>query len=221
MLDIEQPVPRIGRAAIDAAGFQFIPECTALCQIESLGLSQTSVTDIVLTHGDHDHAGGLADFPQAKVHVSSEELAEIERGSPRYSAEQFSHSPMWDSYSEADGDWFGLPSRRLELAIDAAVHLIWLPGHTIGHCGVAVETSSTKLLYVGDAYYLREELNDRNHPIGELATIRAEDNVARLESLDRLRKFSNDHSQSVEFFGYHDVTELPAKIPRIESFKGI
>ena len=33
--------------------------------------------DIVLTHGDPDHAGGLADFPTAAVHLSAEEHAAV------------------------------------------------------------------------------------------------------------------------------------------------
>ena len=50
-------------------------------QVQALGLTAKSVTDIVLTHGDSDHVGGLADFPEAKVHLSIEEKVEIEKNS--------------------------------------------------------------------------------------------------------------------------------------------
>ena len=39
---------------------------------------------IVLTHLDLDHAGGLADFPQATVHVSATELRALQ--APRASS---------------------------------------------------------------------------------------------------------------------------------------
>jgi len=46
---------------------------TAIGQIEMLGLDPRDVRDVVLTHLDVDHAGGLADFPEARAR-SQEEL---------------------------------------------------------------------------------------------------------------------------------------------------
>jgi len=62
-------------------------------EIERLGFRPEQVTDIVLTHGDVDHAGGLADFPHAQVHLSEEEANVIRSGNPRYIARQFAHGP--------------------------------------------------------------------------------------------------------------------------------
>jgi len=45
------------------------PEETAIRQVERLGFRAGDVRHIVMTHLDLDHAGGLPDFPQAKVHV--------------------------------------------------------------------------------------------------------------------------------------------------------
>src|SRR5687768_9555144 len=42
---------------------------TAVHQLQKLGYSPADVRHIVLTHLDFDHAGGLSDFPEAKVHV--------------------------------------------------------------------------------------------------------------------------------------------------------
>lgn len=46
---------------------------TAWEQIKALGLDPNDVRHIVLTHLDLDHAGGLSDFPQARVHLHRQE----------------------------------------------------------------------------------------------------------------------------------------------------
>src|SRR4051794_19069444 len=46
---------------------------TALAQVKGLGFSPSDVKHIVVTHLDLDHAGGLCDFPRAKVHVHARE----------------------------------------------------------------------------------------------------------------------------------------------------
>lgn len=40
-----------------------------------LGLSASSITDVVITHLHYDHAGNLADFPAARFHVQDQEMA--------------------------------------------------------------------------------------------------------------------------------------------------
>jgi glyoxylase-like metal-dependent hydrolase (beta-lactamase superfamily II) len=52
------------------AGFLFHEEDTTVRQVEKLGFRTKDVTHVVLTHCDPDHAGGLADFPHADVHVA-------------------------------------------------------------------------------------------------------------------------------------------------------
>ncbi len=42
--------------------------------------------------------------------------------------------------------------------------MVPLPGHTRGHCGVAVETSDGWLLHCGDAYDHKDELAEGRRP---------------------------------------------------------
>lgn len=205
--DIARPQERIGQPAIEAAGFQFQDALTAARQVEELGFRASDVTDIVLTHADPDHAGGLADFPQATVHVSAEEFAQLGTN-PRYSPAQFAHSPRWATYPKSDTRWFELEGRPLSLDIE--VLLVPLFGHTRGHCGVAVRQGSDWILHVGDAYYLRVELTTDDHPVSTLATLRADDNELRHQSLSQLRRLHADHGREVRMFGYHDFSEFPA-----------
>ena len=77
MLDIADPMGRIGADAVSGAGFQFLEQATAVGKLRQRGLSALGVTHIVLTHADPDHAGGLSDFPNAHVHLSVAELRNI------------------------------------------------------------------------------------------------------------------------------------------------
>lgn len=207
--DVRDPVRRVGQAAIDGAGFQFDEAQTALRQIEALGFSGEDVRHIVLTHGDPDHAGGLVDFPNAVVHLSEEELAEIGATAPRYSAAQFAHGPRWQTYGPSEELRLGLEARRLDLSPGVEAYLVPLFGHTLGHCGVAVHQADRWLLHVGDAYYLRVELTEDDHPVSRLAALRAEDDAQRRESLNAIRRLARDHAGEVELFGYHDFSEFP------------
>lgn len=207
--DIARPIERIGQPAIDAAGFQFHERLTAARQVERLGFQATDITDIVLTHGDPDHAGGLADFPTAVVHLSAEEHARLGSGHWRYSADQFAHQPRWVTHQRSTEQWFGTEARPLPLLAGTEAFLIPLFGHTLGHCGVAVRAGNRWLLHVGDAYYLRVELSADDHPVSALTTLRADDDALRRESLATLRRIARDHGAEVEMFGYHDFTEFP------------
>lgn len=207
--DIARPLERVGIPAIEAAGFQFHESLTALRQIERLGFRAGDVTDIVLTHGDRDHAGGLADFPEATVHISVEEHARLGSGHWRYSPAQFAHGPHWVLHPPSSQTWFGHEARPVTVSTGVNVLLIPLFGHTLGHCGVALQSDSHWLLHVGDAYYLRGELERDDHPVSALATHNADDNALRRASLNQLRRLVADHAAEVSMCGYHDFSEFP------------
>ncbi len=208
LLDVQQPEARIGQALIDLVGFQFDERETAIRQIEQLGFSANDVKHIVLTHGDPDHAGGLADFPNALVHISDEELANISAGSWRYLPIQFAHQPRWRAYAASNTTWFGLKARPLlDLNIAGEILLIELFGHTHGHCGVAIQQGYRWELHVGDAYYLRVELDTDDHSVSQLAAQRADSDQLRRQNIEQLRRLVRDHSDQIRMFGYHDLDE--------------
>ncbi|CAN5421712.1 MBL fold metallo-hydrolase [soil metagenome] len=210
--DVRDPVGRVGQIAIDMAGFQFQEADTAVRQLAHRSVTDSDVKHIVITHLDPDHAGGLADFPGAKVHVSNEELAAFTQGDPRYRQVQASHGPHWSTHSVNNSSWYGLAARRLELGFEAEVLLVPLFGHTAGHCGVVIGHGKRWTLHVGDAYYLRAELTEPEHPVGQLAALRAVDNEQRVSSLEHLRRLARDHGSEIHMLGYHDIQELPRSL---------
>lgn len=158
--DIEKPT-RLGRAFLLANRPALDYAEAAVTQVHRLGFTTEDVTDVVLTHMDLDHAGGLGDFPRARVHVDATELFAAERPrsfkeKPRYRKAQWSHHPTFVRHGTGGDDWFGLTEVN---AIHDEVVLVPLRGHTRGHCGVAVRRPEGGwLLHAGDSYFSQGEV---------------------------------------------------------------
>lgn len=205
--DTREPDKRIGKELVDLVGFRFNEEWTAIRQIERLGLDHKKVTDCVITHLDNDHISGLSDFPDAVVHVGTEEYENYKSGNLRYLHTPLSHTPVIKVYGQSKDQWYGFEARKIELDIETDIYFIPLFGHTYGHCGVAVRNKDKWLFYIGDAYYLKVELEDTPHPVNELVKMRADSDDLRKQTLDKIREFIGKHPE-VDTFGYHDVDEF-------------
>ncbi len=187
---------------------------TALRQVEALGFAASDVRDVVLTHLDLDHGGGLRDFPRARVHVSAEELAAATRPGKsgndrvRYPDNQWRHGPRWTPHEATGETWFGFAGVR-EARPD--VLLVPLFGHTHGHTGVAVRVGDRWLLHAGDSYFFHGEMDaDRRCPPA-LTLMQKWMQVLpgpRVANQERLRELVRDHGGSVDVFSAHDATEL-------------
>ncbi len=192
---------------------------TALRQVADLGFRPSEVRHIVATHLDLDHAGGLSDFPGAAIHVFAPELRAAlnppslrERG--RYRAAQFSGGPKWAPVEEDGETWLGFSSVRAIPGTRDEVLLIPLPGHTRGHCGVAVRTSEEWLFHCGDAYFHHSEVSAdrRGAPLGLrlFEAMTSVDGAARRANQARLRELAGRHQGEVKLICSHDPAYLAA-----------
>ncbi len=207
LLDTCYPDERIGQELVEMVGYRFDKKLTAIQQIKSLGLNPENVQDCIISHLDNDHIGGLPDFPKATVHVGYEEYENYLSGNPRYLKTPLLHEPVIKSYAKSNDQWFGFEARKVYTSLHTEILLIPLFGHTLGHCGVAIKHSDSWIFYAADAYYLRDELDNSDHPINQLAEARADDNEMRIATLDRIRKLISSHPE-IRFFGYHDIDEF-------------
>ena len=144
------------------------PENRPQAQLALLGLDSEDVTELVITHGDVDHIGGLDDFPGAAIVVSR---SEWEAGPPRYYGEVRAVGwPVDARYRLIDGD--------AELA--PGVTLLATPGHSPGHLSLLVRLPECGAVVLACDAISRE---------AELATGvngGASDNEAALGSAERL-----------------------------------
>jgi glyoxylase-like metal-dependent hydrolase (beta-lactamase superfamily II) len=195
---------------------------TALAQIAQLGYDPDDVRHIVVTHLDLDHAGGLGDFPSAKVHLHSREHAAAMtrrhfKERERYLRSHWTHGPEWEVYTEDGDTWRGLPAITRLRGLDADIGLVPMHGHTRGHSAVIVRDRDRWLVHAGDAYFHRHAVDGNGDvPIGFLAFERAtEMNAAqRRASLAALRRLRESYDD-VAMFCAHDPAEYEAMRTRV------
>lgn len=153
----------------------FDPAETAAAQLRGLGFEPSDVRDIVITHFDIDHIGGLADFPQARVHTTSAEVlgaitAPTRRERARYSGAQWAHGPHLVQHTP-DGDrWRGFAAAKVLDDIADGVVLLALPGHSRGHAAVAIDAGERWLVQAGDAFYHHAQIGPADAPAPRLLT---------------------------------------------------
>ncbi len=192
------------------------PEQTARYQIEQLGFKADDVRHIILTHLDPDHAGGMVDFPNAKIHVyEKEHCAALDPCTVmehvRYRPKMWAHNPDWQLHQFEGERWFGFESVQVLGERLQDLLLVPLHGHSRGHCGVAVPTTEGWILHCGDAYFHQDEMvvdNPRSTP--GLFLAQAIDDTSRADRLynqKRLRALKAEHPE-ITLFCSHDHSEF-------------
>jgi glyoxylase-like metal-dependent hydrolase (beta-lactamase superfamily II) len=184
-------------------------EETAFVQITKMGFNPKDVRHIIATHFDADHIGGLADFPNAKVHLLQEEWDQAQH--PRSAGEKFRYQRLrWENNQDVQtyltgGDlWQGFKRVQNLAGIDKSIFLVSLPGHTRGHAGVYIEGSSP-LFFAGDAFLQESQLTQNKEilPITLYNKLMHEDSGLAAETLQGLRNLKRNHPE-YEIICSHD-----------------
>lgn len=212
--DIATPA-RLGRRWLRQTAPRLDPAETALEQVKALGYSPNDVRHVLLTHLDRDHAGGVSDFPNAKVHVHRAEYDMAVLGKPaapegRYITEQWQHGPSWQFYGEGGENWFGFRGVRALGDREPDILMIPLAGHTPGHCGIAVRSADTWLLHAGDSYFFHGQLEAKVRmplALGYFQRKADMDRKARIANQERLRALKLGHGARVTIFNSHDPVD--------------
>ena len=187
---------------------------TAIAQIIALGLDPDDVRHLVVTHLDLDHAGGMPDFPKARVHLHSREHAAAMartnfKERERYLKAHWAHGPKWEVYTEDGDTWRGLPAVMKLRGLDADVGILPMHGHTRGHSAIIVKDRSRWLVHAGDAYFHHHAVDGAGKvPVGFRGFERAVqmDQAQRRASVAALRQLRTSY-QDVDLFCAHDPHE--------------
>ncbi len=154
--------------------------------LSDFGLVPDDITIVVNTHLHMDHCGNNRLFRNARQYVQRTEM-EYARNPDRwmrggYVKEFFQKSQF--ELMEGDG------------SITSGLRVIETPGHTPGHQSVIIEAGSKRIVYMGDACPLLENLERRD------VTGIMYDPKSELASIDRLRSVGGDYIAS------HDLLQM-------------
>ncbi|MFT2016247.1 MBL fold metallo-hydrolase [Streptomyces sp. 796.1] len=221
--DIESPELRLGKDWIEQVGPALDPAETLFARVSALGLDPRDVSDIVLTHHHRDHAGGLSDFPAARVHATGACRSAVVRGEGHTMPAQWAHGVRWAPPPTAAPAWRGRDSWTLD-GLPASIRLVALSGHSPGHAGVLIEDTGggddagswesvggRELLHVGDAIYHHAQLACAAPPAVEaFAAAVQHDATARLKTERLLADLADEGA--VRLLTSHD----PAPVQRPE-----
>lgn len=220
MRDMLHPWPRLPAMNALMLRPRLDPERTMLRQLRRLGIAPRDVRHIVMTHLDFDHAGGLIDFPEARVHLMASEAAAARRregvlGRIRWRPAQWGDISRWHTYPDrAGGRWFGFDAVEQLAGLPPEILLVPLPGHTPGHAGVAIETSRGWVLHAADAYFNRAEVHGMGVPVPPGAAayeyLMAWDSRLGRANQARVRDLVRDPEANVAVFCTHDPVEFVA-----------
>lgn len=216
--DVANPRSRLSQFFLRLLKPEFREELTAYRQIQTLGFDPKDVRHIVLTHLDFDHAGGLDDFPHARVHLLQAERDYAFRQKTwldrqRFRPQQWGTRDNWHVYNAWEGEtWFGFNCVRELDGISDEIYLVPLVGHTFGHAGVAVRGPEKWLFLTGDAYFFYREMSPENPyctpGLSLYQTMMEKDRKSRLWNQMRLRRLKKYYSSQIEIFCSHDVFEF-------------
>ena len=190
---------------------------TAIAQVVALGFAPEDVRHLVVTHLDLDHAGGIGDFPNARVHVHAREHAAAMarstlRERERYIKAHWSHGPKWEVYAEDGDTWRGLPAITKLRGLDADIAILPMHGHTRGHSAIVVKAGDRWMVHAGDAYFHHHAVDDGGSiPLGfrTFEKLVETDGPARRASLGALRQLRTSYPD-LDLFCAHDEAEYAA-----------
>ena len=202
------------------------PERSAHSQLTAHDLDPARVTDIALTHLDLDHAGGLPDFPAARVHVKSteREAASSRKTSGermRYRPAQWRDANFVEESKESIEIAAGIVGQPLPGWESSGVLRVSLPGHTRGHAGYWIpREDAPPIFFVGDAYYDHKERTvPPSLPFRLFLGSVQVDRAAAKKSLRTIDALAEAHPR-LEIVSSHDPTE-GSSLPSAEALSSL
>lgn len=199
---------------------EFSEDQAAVQQLRSAGIQPDDVAFIVISHLHYDHAGGLRDFPKAKIVVSRKEWENANVGRWKARArgvmiEQLAGiSERLQLVDYPSDSTMGPFPGSFDLFGDGALVLLSTPGHTPGHQSLLVTTESgKKVLLTGDAVWVRENYEGPAPKSFFVRHLEEEEGLAWASTL-AIHQFAEANPEVFVIPGHdpHLWKELPAEV---------
>ena len=158
--DAGLPTTLIGAPTSDH-GVSLSLDRSVVDQINELGIGQTMVSKVAISHYHFDHAGQLLDFPMATLVISEKDWAVVSSGDD---APYFTPSLFAPWVGEDEGKVLTF-AKDLDVFGDGSVVIKATPGHTPGHTSLLVRLPETgDVLLTGDLYHFQEQASAHSVP---------------------------------------------------------
>jgi len=157
--------------------------------LSQFGLDSRTISDVIVTHMHYDHAGTLADFPEAHFHLQEAEMAYVTGACMCYDVMRhpFSADHVCAMVRNLYSGRVSFAEGDAEIAPNLTVHKI--AGHTGGLQCVRVLTKRGWVVLASDASHFYENFEQRKiFPI----VLNARDMLKGFERMERLAE-SRDH----------------------------
>jgi N-acyl homoserine lactone hydrolase len=120
-------------------------------QMRAAGLRPEDIRIVILTHLDVDHMGGVGWFPNAKIliHRPEYEFASTVMGRTRYQPKGWPAGFAPTIYDLEPRPYGPFPQSRA-LGDYGDLHLVPIPGHTLGQVGVILRANDVTLFFAAD-----------------------------------------------------------------------
>lgn len=119
------------------------------------GIDPLDVKTVIMTHMHGDHAGGLPNFPNARIVMSEIEKTAISSPGAKLNGYLTHVYPNWlkpDGIRFEDGAFESF-EQSYKLTSDGRIRLVPTPGHTAGHLSVIVDQGDYYVFIGGDVSY--------------------------------------------------------------------
>jgi glyoxylase-like metal-dependent hydrolase (beta-lactamase superfamily II) len=136
------------------------PVISAREQLDKAGIPP--LKRVILSHSHWDHAGGVLDFPEARVGVAAAEIARIHNPSTgpggTWESQISAATIAWETLAFQSVPFKGY-LESLDVFQDGKVVLVPMPGHTPGSVGLFVTADSgTVYFFIGDVAWTQAAL---------------------------------------------------------------
>jgi glyoxylase-like metal-dependent hydrolase (beta-lactamase superfamily II) len=167
---------------------------SAVKELAKIQVEAAQVRDVVLTHSDSDHVGGLKAFPNARVHMPKDEVAMIDKTTARFFGFIFNKA-FTETYDTLEDN------QEVTIA-GASIRCLATPGHTAGHMSYLVNGT---ILIAGDILNIKERKIVMDRKFINIDNMKREASIRRLAALENIGYLCTMHS------GYTDDFPTAAK----------
>lgn len=186
---VADPLDYPGKTTVRRVGLEMGTPVADL--LPAIDKGPEDVQHVFLTHIHHDHAGGVEDFPDAKLWVSEADWTWGAKKRGLHGVDPLPYQDARPTHPAYDDGPYGPFAAHEDVFGDGSVLLLPAPGHTPGSQLVWVNTPTESWLFLGDATWVDEGLEGPTPKAWLVRNVVEADWKTGMDALHRVRSLRN------------------------------